>query len=70
MNSQSGGESALKGLPLPIIVANGSHNPLLSMDLKGLTTLPGLRAWSLDCRRKTLRGVLRGWLLNSRKAIR
>ena len=32
--------------------------------------LPGLDAWSLACRRKTLRGVWRGWLLKSHKSVR
>lgn len=30
----------------------------------------GLMAWSLECRRKTLRGVLKGWVLNSRHPVR
>lgn len=35
-----------------------------------LRALPGLDAWSLDCRRKTLRGELRAWLLKSRNPVR
>jgi hypothetical protein len=35
-----------------------------------LRALPGLDAWSLACRRKTLRGVWRGWLLKSHKSVR
>ena len=35
-----------------------------------LRALPGLDAWSLACRRKTLRGLWRGWLLKSRKPVR
>lgn len=36
----------------------------------GLRALPGLDAWSLACRRKSLRGVWRGWLLKSHKSVR
>jgi hypothetical protein len=35
-----------------------------------LRALPGLDAWSLACRRKTLRGIWRGWLLKSHKSVR
>jgi hypothetical protein len=35
-----------------------------------LRSIPGLDAWSLACRRKTLRGVWRGWLLKSHKSVR
>jgi hypothetical protein len=33
-------------------------------------SLPGMDAWSLACRRKTLRGIWRGWLLKSHKPVR
>jgi hypothetical protein len=33
-------------------------------------SLPGLDAWSLACRRKTLRCLWRGWLLKSHKPLR
>jgi hypothetical protein len=59
------------GLPGPVFAANDAALRAAALSpLSLLRPLPGLGAWSLDCRRKTLRGVLRGWLLKSRKPVR
>ncbi len=70
-------EDAPAGLSLPFIpqprvfAANAPAGPAgAASPAAAIRALPGLGAWSLDCRRKTLRGVLRAWLLNSRKSVR
>ncbi|MEO7426397.1 MAG: hypothetical protein ABI036_14510 [Fibrobacteria bacterium] len=66
------------GLSLPF-TPSSSENPFSGIPeaiavgvspTAAIRALPGLGAWSLDCRRKTLRGVLRAWLLKSRKPVR
>ena len=85
MNPTRGGKGAipvltgptglsLPPLPAPAAALGGLTAPTGRTGLTGLLPIlqpiPGLSAWSLDCRRKTLRGTLRAWLLNSRDPVR
>jgi hypothetical protein len=61
-------EPGIGRLSRPVFAAKAAEAALAAGI--ALRALPGLDAWSLACRRKTLRGVWRGWLLKSHKSVR
>ncbi|MDQ2999822.1 MAG: hypothetical protein M3Y08_00970 [Fibrobacterota bacterium] len=55
---------------VPFVASGKVHRRKTDPSTASLRALPGLDAWSLNCRRKTLRGELRAWLLKSRNSVR
>ena len=69
--AEQGSGPAERGSDGPSGPVFGPNTAALAMAaVSALRALPGLDAWSLACRRKTLRGIWRGWLLKSHKPVR
>jgi hypothetical protein len=66
MNPLNKEKVAVMGLSLNLtLVGVQSPDSAFFIAPKSPLAIPGLSVWALDCRLKTLRGIQRGWLLNS-----
>ncbi len=71
MKHYNGGKGKVSNLSLAFTLASSPvRDSNLTRDPLDMAIIPGLTAWSLEYRRKSLRGVLRAWLLNSPKPVR